>query len=207
MKRCTLQILRDCSGNAIVEFAIVAPVMAVLLMGLGDLLYQAYVQAILIGAVQQAGRSSGIEGGSTTSDTIDARVIAMVSQIVQNPTQSCSPSGASGATWCSLRENYDTFSAVAPEPFTDTNKNGVRDQGECFTDMNNNGVWDADPGISGQGGASDVALYTMTIRYPRLFPVAGLIGLPAQATVSAATLLKNQPYATQATNSTPTVCT
>lgn len=197
----------DQSGTAIIEFAIVAPVMMILIMGLGDMLYQIYAQSILTGAVQQAGRSSGIEGGAANSSNLDTQVVVrMVGSVVASLTPSCAASPAT-PVWCSQRENYDTFSAVAPEPFTDTNSNGVRNTGECFTDVNNNGVWDANPGLAGQGGASDIVLYTMTIRYPRPFPVAKLIGFSSIATISAKTLLKNQPYASQSVNPTPKVCT
>lgn len=197
---------RNRSGIAITEFAFVAPVMIVLLMGLGDLLFQIYAQSILTGAVQKAGRDSGIEGGATTSSSIDTAVVSMVGNVVTNLTQSCATT-VTTPSWCSSRENYDTFAAVAPEPFSDNNSNGVRDAGECYTDMNNNGTWDINPSLSGQGGASDVAVYTMTIRYPRLFPVAGLIGFPTISTITAKTLLKNQPYASQSVSPTPTVCT
>jgi hypothetical protein len=47
----------------------------------------------------------------------------------------------------------------------------------------------------------------MTATYPRLFPVAGLLGWPKTQTISATTLLKNQPYATQTTTANVTVCT
>ena len=61
MRRTTIQRLRtDCRGATIIEFAIVAPVMMFLLMGLGDLLYQLYLQSILDGALQKAGRDSTI---------------------------------------------------------------------------------------------------------------------------------------------------
>ena len=180
----------DRRGATIIEFAIVAPVMLLLIMGLGDLLYQSYAQAILSGALQKAARDSGIEGGAANTAAIDAQVEAMVKDI------------APRATFTTTRENYDTFTEVPPEPFTDTNGNGVRDPGECFTDENGNGIWDADLGTSGQGGASDVTLYTMTATYPHLFPVARLLGMSANATIKASTLLKNQPYATQSVTAT-----
>ena len=185
----------DRRGAVLVEFAILAPVMMVMLMGLFDLLYQVYTQSILNGELQKAARDSGIEGGAASTSTIDAKVQTMVMKI------------APGATFTSTRKSYDSFSEVAPEPFTDTNGNGVRDPGECFTDENGNGTWDQDPGAAGQGGASAVTVYTMTATYPRLFPVAGLFGWPTTQTVSATTLLKNQPYATQTTTANVTVCT
>jgi hypothetical protein len=179
----------------LVEFALLTPLMLLILMGLGDMLYQVYTQSILNGELQKAARDSGIEGGAASTSTIDAKVQTMVKKI------------APGATFTSTRKSYDSFAEVAPEPFTDTNGNGIRDSGECFTDENGNGMWDQDPGATGQCGASAVTVYTMTATYPRLFPVAGLFGWPTTQTVSATTLLKNQPYATQTTTANVTVCT
>jgi Flp pilus assembly protein TadG len=196
-------LLADRRGATIIEFAIVAPVMIMLLMGLGDLSFQIYAQAILNGAVQKAGRDSSIQGGANNAPAIDAAVIAMVGSIMKSPTQSCAAT-ATTPIWCSVRQSYNSFSAIGkPEPFVDGNGNGKLDPGECFTDLNGNGIWDAsNPGTSGQGGADDVALYTMTITYPRIFPVAGLLGWPSTQTITSSTLLKNQPYATQATAKT-----
>jgi len=193
--RSILALRSDRRGAVLVEFALLTPVMLLMLMGLGDMLYQVYTQSILNGELQKAARDSGIEGGAASTSTIDAKVQTMVRKI------------APGATFTSTRKSYDSFSEVAPEPFTDTNGNGVRDPGECFTDENGNGTWDQDPGAAGQGGASAVTVYTMTATYPRLFPVAGLFGWPTTQTVSATTLLKNQPYATQTTTANVTVCT
>lgn len=185
----------DQRAATMVEFAFVTPVMLLLLTGLGDLTYQVYAQSVLNGAVQKAARDSGIEGGAGNSASIDAAVQSIVLQV------------APRATFASTRKSYDSFSEVAPEPFTDNNHNGVRDPGECFTDENGNGTWDADPGSTGQGGASAVTLYTVTATYPRIFPIAGLLGWPKTQTISASTLLKNQPYATQTVTANVTVCT
>ena len=196
MRRLSTVLARlkaDRRGAALVEFAIVAPVMMILLLGLSDLLYQQYAQSILDGVVQKAGRDSTIEGANTA--TIDANVKNMVKTVAKN------------ATFAMSRKNYDTFGGVAPEPFTDTNANGVRNVGECYTDMNGNKQWDADPGSIGQGGASDVTLYTVTVTYPHIFPIMGFMGLPPTQTISAKTLLKNQPYAVQSMTSPATICT
>lgn len=196
----------DRRGATIIEFAIVAPVMCLLMMGLGDLLYQEYAQSMLNGAVQKAARDSGIEGASANTARIDGAVITTMTPLINSLTNSCATTPAA-ATWCSTRESYDSFTEVAPEPFTDSNHNGVRDPGECFTDVNGNGTWDADPGISGQGGASAVTLYKFSITYPHLFPVDQLFGWPSTQTIVATTLLKNQPYASQTVNANVTVCT
>jgi Flp pilus assembly pilin Flp len=189
------RLLADQRGVTIIEFAILAPVMMILLMGLGDMLYQIYAQAILDGELQKAARDSGIEGAGVNIATIDAKVQTRIKQI------------APRATFVTTRKAYDTFSEVAPEPIFDTNGNNKLDPGECFTDENGNGVWDQDPGIAGQGGASAVTVYQMTATYPRLFPVASLLGWSKTMTISATTLLKNQPYATQTTTANVKVCT
>lgn len=190
------RLRRDNRGNAITEFGILAPVMLCLWMGLGDVLYQAYLQSVLNGAVQKAGRDSGVEGGAANTSTIDAKVQTAIRQLARS------------ATFSSARRSYDSFTEVAPEPFTDTNSNGVRDPGECFTDQNANGTWDSDPGTAGQGGANAVTLYTVTVTYPRLFPIWAFVpGFGGTQTISAATLLKNQPYATQSTTTAVAVCT
>ncbi|HEX4693506.1 TadE/TadG family type IV pilus assembly protein [Sphingomonas sp.] len=188
-------LARNTRGATIVEFAIVAPVMMILLMGISDLAYQVYAQSILNGALQKAARDSSIQGGAENTAAIDAKVTAMVKNIAAN------------ATIVFSRKNYDTFSVIKPEPFVDTNGNGVRNTGECYTDVNGNGTWDADPGLNGQGGANDVTMYTATVTYPRMFPVAGLFGWPSTQTIAGSTLLKNQPYASQTTVTPATVCT
>lgn len=188
----------DPSGVAAIEFAVVAPVMALFMMGMGDLLYGTYVNSILIGAVQKAGRDATLQQNTTSTATtaIDTQVMTLVRHV------------APQATFVSTRENYTTFSTVdKPEPFTDSDGDGVRDPGECFTDVNGNGIWNSDDGRSGVGGASDIAQYTITISYPRIFPAAKLMNWSATSSLTAQTLLKNQPYAAQSSPSPSTICT
>lgn len=195
MIRLAPRLRRDDCGATIVEFAMVLPVMVVLIMGLMEICWQAYLTSVLTGAVQKAGRDSGLETQIGDTAAIDQKVEAVVLTIEKY------------ATFQSSRLNYSTFDSVAKaEPYVDTNKNGKYDKGECFTDINGNGVWDADQGQSGQGGAGDVVVYTMTMKYPRLFPIYKMIGWPNTVQVSATTVLKNQPYTSQ--NDTPpnTIC-
>jgi Flp pilus assembly protein TadG len=188
----------DPSGVAAVEFGIIAPVLAMFMMGMGDLLYGSYANAILTGAVQKAGRDATLQQNTTSTATtaIDNQVMTLVRQVAPN------------ATFVSTRENYTTFSSVdRPEPFTDSDADGLRDPGECFTDVNGNGIWNSDGGRTGVGGASDVAQYTITITYPRVFPVARLLGWGTTGSLTAQTILKNQPYAAQSSPTPSTICT
>lgn len=190
-------LARDRRGATVLEFAFILPPMLFLLMGGSEVVYQVYVQSILDGAIQKAGRDSAIQGGAQNAAAIDAKVLTMVRVVAKTATFATPPK----------REFYNSFSAMKPESFTDTNGNGVRNPGECFDDVNNNKNWDANPSMTGQGGANDVALYTVTINYPRLFPVAKLLGWQTNHQLTARTLLKNQPYASQAVTAVTSVCT
>ncbi len=189
------RLARDTRGATIIEFALILPVMMMLIMGLGELTYQGYVQAVLTGAVQKAGRDSTIQGGGGQTAQIDATVMQQVQLVA--PT----------ATFDSKRENYANFSSIAPEPFTDTAGTGVYNASkDCFTDLNGNSTWDADPGASGQGGANDVTVYTIHIYYNRLFPVAALVGMTPNVTLTGQTVLKNQPWAAQNAYAPKQIC-
>lgn len=190
------RLASDRRGATVIEFTLIAPVMLLLLMGLFDLCYRSYAQSILNGAVQSAGRRATLEGNASGTSTaaIDNVVVSQVRVI------------AKGLHWESSRQHYQAFGEVRGEPFDDSNHNGQYDAGECYSDINGNRNWDANPSQDGQGGANDITLYKITITYPRLFPLYGLMGLPPEQTIEAQTLLKNQPYGAQSTVTAETIC-
>jgi len=116
------RLFPDERGATLVEFAILLPVLLALLMGLMDLCYQAYVQAVLEGAVQKAARDSTIEAADIS--TIDTRVVTAVRRV------------AGKASVTPNRLFYASFALIKPEDFADSNGNGIHDPGECFTDVN-----------------------------------------------------------------------
>lgn len=182
------RLARDARGATVIEFAIVAPLMLILVMGLLELGYNAYVRAILQGSLNEAGRNSTIEGYAL--ETIDAEVEGDVLTI------------APGATFTSTRTSYASFSDVGTlEDFTDKKRDGVfdgvRQADECYFDENGSGAFDA-KGIDGRGGADDIVAYTMTADYPLLLPMASLLGWSSRNTISATTVLRNQPFGDQA---------
>ena len=71
----------DAQGATVVEFAIVAPVLVLILMFLFDMGYYLYARAILGGEVQAAGRASALE---TATDTNRALLDASVETAVKN---------------------------------------------------------------------------------------------------------------------------
>jgi Flp pilus assembly protein TadG len=183
-------------GSTIIEFAFAAPILFLMLMAAFDLNYRAFIYSTLQGAVQKAARDGTLENGSGATSSLDARIRLQVAPIVDN------------GTFTFTRKNYESFTrAGQAENFTDANSNGVRDAGECFQDENGNASWDSDTGLSGQGGARDIVVYTATVVYPRIFPLYGMLGWNPNQTVSATTVLRNQPYATQQRAAPVAVCT
>lgn len=181
--------MSDASGATIVEFAAVAPVFLGVLMFTFDIAYMIYARAQLTGLVNAVGRASTLEtANDETRAEMDARVTEQVHELV--------PHGELDFRRVSFN-NYGLAQARA-EPFVDGNENNDCDNGESFLDLNGNGQHDLDGARVGGGGARDVVIYTVTLRYDRLFPVAGLIGLDPSVEVQAQTLLKNQPFDLQA---------
>lgn len=177
----TLQ--QDCQGVAAVEFALIAPTLALVLMGLFDMGYTIYANTMLQGALQRAARASTVEGASNQQATIDEAVQAEVRKVVPD------------AQFTFSRKAYTNFSDVGvAEDFIDANTNGTCDDGEAFEDANGNGTWDPDRGAKGFGGARDAVLYTVSMTYTRKFPMASLLGMTETVTNEAATVLRNQPY-------------
>jgi len=185
--RCSLA--RDQTGAAIVEFALIAPVLLMTLFGMFDLGHGMYTKSLLQGAIEKASRDSTIEGATTGA--LDTRVSTIVRRI------------APGATITFTRASFSSFTSVGqPEDFVDANTNGLCDGGETFEDANGNGNWDSNQGRTGNGGARDAVLYTVTVTYPRIFPIGRLIGQPNTQKMITSTVLRNQPFGAQ--NAPPT---
>lgn len=184
MRRQFTALIADRTGATIVEFALVLPVLLLTLFGLSDLGYNLYTAQMLQGAIQNAARLSTLQGASDKQAGIDEVVTRAVHAVAPN------------ATLDFNRKSYANFSDVArPEDFTDINTNGTCDSGEPFEDANANGSWDADAGSDGFGGARDAVLYTVTVNYPRVFPIARLIpGQSDTMALTAVTVLRNQPF-------------
>ncbi|HEX7709910.1 MAG TPA: TadE family protein [Sphingomonadaceae bacterium] len=174
---------KDCSGSVLVEFALTAPLWIYLVMSSLDLGQLAYAKSILDGATQDAARNASLETGDTTA--ADAMVAKQVRRI------------APGATVTTSRVSYYDFADIGrPEKWTDKDRDGECDNSEPYTDENGNGQWDADIGKSGNGGADDVVMYTVTVTYDRLFKMPLSPGVSTR-TISATAVRKNQPFASQ----------
>lgn len=188
-------------GVALVEFALVAPVLVLFLVGAFDIAHTLYMTAVLRGIVQKTGRDSGLEDATTATrqTAIDALVTQQVRELYNS------------ATVTFNRRSFATYAKAAakvPEDYTDTNHNLTCDANEPYIDANNNGYWDSDGGTAGQGGAKDRVIYTVNVSYPALMPLSKFIGGSTTRTITATTILQNQPYSDQqiVVSTTPRNC-
>ncbi|ANU08044.1 TadE/TadG family type IV pilus assembly protein [Paraurantiacibacter namhicola] len=178
----------------IVEFALILPVFAMMLMGLFDMGYNLYAASVLQGAIHDAARDSTIDGAQP----------AVMDDAVKNAVYNVVPN----ANVTMTRKAYANLSDVGKaEDFDDLNSDGVCNDGEPFDDINENGTWDSDRGIAGQGNARDAVEYAVTVTYPRAFPVAAFIGMGSTVSITSTTVLRNQPYNQQSVSSAVGNCT
>lgn len=185
------RLARDVKGATVVEFALVAPVMCMVLLGAFDVGHTLYMRSTLQGILQKAARDATLETGLVvaTQTVLDDKVRAQVRALANNTTIAFS------------RRYYRSFTNAAAnqfEPFTDTNNNGTCNGGEPYQDNNGNGRWDQTGGNDGAGGAKDAMLYTVTVSYPRFFPIYQFVGGSNTTVLTASTVLRNQPYGDQA---------
>jgi hypothetical protein len=177
-------------GTSVVEFGLLAMPLSIMIMGVMDLGHTYYVDSVMNGAMHELARESSLEGASSTSQQ------AIVDARLRDTIHAVSPDAVVTVT----RRYYKTFSKAAAaqaEQWTDANNNHTCDNNEPFIDTNNNDIWDADGGDSGQGGAKDVVIVRVDVRYRRIFPTKKLIGLGEDVQLLTDSILANQPYAAQ----------
>ena len=196
------RLAADRRGVTVIEFAIVAPVLILILLGGFDLAHQSYVRAVMQGAHNDAARRAAVENPELDADgdTLEERVAALV----VDQLGSLAPDATINVT----QSNFFDFSGIGnPEKLmSDENGNGQYDEedGDCFADLDEDGEYDTDTGRSGIGGANDVVFYEATLTMPRLVPLHSLIGGSPNYSLRADTAIRNQPYAAQRTP--PVVC-
>jgi hypothetical protein len=177
LARCT-------AGVSAVEFALVSPIFLTMLTGLFDLGQMVYAKSVLSGAVQQAARDSSLETADTTR--ADRIVRGIVGPILP------------GTAIITTRVSYYDFADIGrKERWNDLNNNGTCDNNESYVDENRSTHWEADIGVSGNGGAGDVVLYTATAQYSPIFKIPFAPYNWNQRNLTATAVRKNQPFADQ----------
>ena len=176
----------DQRGMNIVEFGFIAAPLMLVLLVITDFGYRLYLEAVVEGTINKAARRATIGGQSPTAidDFVRSQLVAF----------------SKNATITITKKSYGDFSSVnkAEKLTDDKDQDGVYDPGECFEDANANGRYDADAGRQGLGGSDDIVYYQVKVAFPRLVPLTRSLGFSASETVTANTVLRNQPYGAQA---------
>ena len=175
------KIRRNEDGVTIVEFALITPTLLFMLMGLFELGHGMYVQSIVKGVMQDAGRDATLE----TAQQID------MYNLVSKKVKEVAPNADVTLNWY----NFGSYTEIgALEDYTDTNGDGQCSKDEPFEDLNENGVHDYYDGQGGIGEARDAVVFRTKVEYDRMFPMPTLAGWTSTNTVEGITVLRNQPY-------------
>jgi TadE-like protein len=183
-----VRIRRDARGATIVEFAMVLPILCMLLLGMLDLGYRSYAASMVQGALHDAARMATV--GSYSLAQIDARVKARLANFSSNSTVTTSTTSY-----------YDFAGVTQPELIVgDTAPMGSYNSGDCFEDANGNNTYNTDRGRDSTGGADDIVRYQVSITFQRIVPLGGFLGWSNSQTITQNTVLRNQPFAGRTIN-------
>ena len=181
------RVAGDRRGTTLIEFALIAPMLFMLLMGIVETGLMFAADILLQDATHSAartGRTGFVETDSTRAATI--RTIVQDRAGVLMDASKISVSSKSYTGFSDLKK---------PEPFIDANGNGKRDDGENYTDINGNGKYDEDRGASGYGGSSQVVIYTVTYPWKFFTPLIGqLFSKTGTIDLTATAVVQNEPY-------------
>jgi Flp pilus assembly protein TadG len=175
-------LVRRAEGATIIEFAIVAPVLFLLLMGMIELGIIFFTQSVIESATNIGARigKTGFEPTPGSRETFIRDNIVRLSGGYLNP----------GDLEISIL-SYVDFTRIG-QPETCNNPPTCT----SFDDVNGNGILDADQGAGGPGGNGSIVLYTVSYPWPVFTPLlrpiiadaTGHINLSAVATV------RNEPF-------------
>lgn len=182
------RLMRDIRATAAVEFALILPILAMLIIGTIEVSMIFFVTHIMESAAFSAsrtGKTGYVQSGMTREATIMAAITQRagpfidISKVVMDT------------------KTYTSFSQIGqPEPFIDADGNGQWDEGENYTDVNHNDQYDLDRGTEGTGSAGDIVVYTISYPWKLFTPMMGdLMGHDGTFTVSSRIVVKNEPYA------------
>jgi Flp pilus assembly protein TadG len=192
MKRTALlrrvkRFRKNADGVTAVEFALVAPILLLLIIGILEIGLIVTAQAMLNNATfmgSRTGKTGYKESGQTQAQTISSAIKKAASSYLDPAKISLSSVAY---------PDYGTIGVA--ETFTDTNKNGKWDSGEAFVDKNGNGKYDDGKGSAGTGGSSEIVVYTATYNWTLRTPMMSrLIGTGGVLPLSAKAVVKNEPY-------------
>lgn len=185
----------DRRGATIVEFALVLPVLLLLICGAIDLGFLYLAQTTLNGALMQGAQVASSSMEKSEQDRLTTLRNGIFASMAAFSKQQPSVNTTI----------YRNFGTSFPEDYIDVNHNGAYDgpsgsfPGESFTDRNGNGVWDADvpvtSGANTMGDVGDVVSYSASLPVRHLFAFVGWGS--ATVNLKAYAVVRNEAVKTQ----------
>lgn len=179
--------VRAREGATAIEFAVVAPVLMLLMFGIIEFSLIMLVSNIMESATSISSRlakTGYAESGMSREETILASVEEHAGTLLDP------------AKLTVTSKYYAQFDQIGDaEPWNDANHNGVAEAGE-YDDINGNNQYDSDMGLAGYGNAEDIVVYTVSYPWAVMTPILREIIGDAQGnfTVTAHAVVKNEPY-------------
>ncbi len=184
-------------GVAVIEFALLSPIMLFLICGAIEIGNMIFARVVLEGAVTEAARLAT----ASLEDSEAQRTTTMKNSIIESMHQFPIAKNNSLVITTTV---YRNFSDAYPEPYNDANGNKKYDLGETFSDRNQNGIWDDAKPVTGStlGGPGDVVSYTAKFPKRVLFSFVGdLIGFKNGVIPLAATTVTRNEAVVRKTSS------
>lgn len=187
---CPLPVLarfaRCPCGVTAIEFAVIAPVLILMLFGILEFALIMLVTNMMESATaisSRLGKTGYSAAGISREETILASIRERAGELI-DPAQLVITS-----------KFYEQFDQIGDaEPWNDSNHNGTPEPGE-YTDINGNGHYDADMGLAGYGNADDIVVYTVRYPWGITTPIMReLIGRDGVYTITTHAVVKNEPY-------------
>lgn len=178
-------VLRCSAGQAMVEFALIAPILLGMLCGILEFSGVLFAQTLLEGGAREASRY-GITGATEEGSAREETILNIVEE---------NTFGVIDVDELNVETLvYETFSDVGqPEPFTDENGDGAYNTGEAFDDINGNGAWDEDMGVAGLGGPGDVVVYRLSYDWEIMIPLFQPF-FGDEVALDASIAVRNEPF-------------
>ncbi len=176
---------RKQDGVSVIQFAFIAPVFILMLLGGLQVGIVLIVSNALEAAAREASRIAIVSGGAGQAAIIKTEISNIArdrSGGIIDPTK----------VIVNVKAYGNIENLARPEPFEDANANGTYDIGEVYSDINGNGVWDADQGVTGSFGLGGQAvIYEIQYVWDTLIPI---LGNSRYVTITARTIVVNEEF-------------
>ena len=186
---------RECDGVSAIQFAILAPVFILGVVTATQIGIVLIVENALEGAAREASRFALVDANQDVQTVILYKVAHTANKL-----------SAGIVKINNIEINIRSYKKLSdmgrPEPFEDTNGNGVYEVGELYDDINENGQWDEDRGVSGSFGKPGAAVvYEIVYEYDTVIPI---FNFDPKVKIKARTIVVNEEYEVRPPSNTAT---